>query len=637
MISLFRQFTKTWVFAALIGVMILSFAIFGMNDVFTGSSSDKVISTDSRSVSAAEYKTYLEQIKNNYTQRSGKTITNEEIVKEGQHLILLEQLADKVAMGAWLEKLKIKASPEMIVESLAKIPQFQNPITLQFDKDVYRRALMELKLSEKQVETDIADQIASDHFISAVTAGLQPPKFYSIIDAAGQLQIRDVRFFTLSPKNVPMPALPNDAQLKTFYEQNKAKFEEPEIRQARLIRFVADDLVAGVSVDEASLKKMYEFRKDSLSTPETRNFLTISAPNQKAAEAIAADLRAGLSADVTAKTHKGTLLTYPDKPKTAIADSVVADTAFKMQAGEVSPPIKGSLGLFVIKMVSMSPGKVPSLEEVRAQLEPEYKLAQAKLKLTELTEAYQEGHDNGQKFDELAQKLGLKVFDMPPMYQDGRTLDPNLNMQQFPEILKSIYSLSQGAESGVESMGQGQFFAVKILKVKPAGVLSFDTVKPQLTPLYMQKTYLDTLKKKSDQAYGRLNKGEAIEKVAASLNAEIVTIGGVDMRNAQQKLGDQGLARAVFSTKSKSNFTALSQGGMFVGRIDAVKDASPQEINALTAQARLQQLERITGDLGLLISASARKEIKLKTHPQVVLKALDIKPETDQSSSSKAK
>jgi peptidyl-prolyl cis-trans isomerase D len=238
----------------------------------------------------------------------------------------------------------------------------------------------------------------------------------------------------------------------------------------------------------------------------------------------------------------------------------------------------------------------------------------------------------------LAQKLGLKIFDLPPIYQDGRTLDPNLNMQQFPEILKSVFSLSQGAESGIESMGQGQFFAVKILKVKPAGVLSFDTVKAQLPPLYMQKTYLDSLKQTADQAYARLNKGEPIDKVAASLKAELITINGVDMKNAQQKLGDQGLARAVFSTKAKANFTALAQGGMFVGRIDAIKDASPQEINALTGQMRPQQAQRITGDLGMIVSMSARKDIKLKTHPEVVLKALDIKPDTSAaSSSSKAK
>ena len=51
-----RKFAKSWVAAVLIGLLVISFALFGINDVFKGGTSNYVVTAGSRKVSTADFK-----------------------------------------------------------------------------------------------------------------------------------------------------------------------------------------------------------------------------------------------------------------------------------------------------------------------------------------------------------------------------------------------------------------------------------------------------------------------------------------------------------------------------------------------------------------------------------------------------
>ena len=50
MLSATRKFAKSWVAAVLIGLLVISFAIFGINDAFNGNYTDDVIKAGSRAL-----------------------------------------------------------------------------------------------------------------------------------------------------------------------------------------------------------------------------------------------------------------------------------------------------------------------------------------------------------------------------------------------------------------------------------------------------------------------------------------------------------------------------------------------------------------------------------------------------------
>jgi peptidyl-prolyl cis-trans isomerase D len=54
MLAVIRSFAKSWVAAVLIGLLIVSFAVFGINDIFKNNFRDAVVQAGSRTTSSAE-------------------------------------------------------------------------------------------------------------------------------------------------------------------------------------------------------------------------------------------------------------------------------------------------------------------------------------------------------------------------------------------------------------------------------------------------------------------------------------------------------------------------------------------------------------------------------------------------------
>jgi peptidyl-prolyl cis-trans isomerase D len=524
----------------------------------------------------------------------------------------------------------------MIVSEIAKIPAFTNQATGLFDKNQYLQALQGRQLNQKTFELDVADDLASRHFIAAATTGLKMPRIYGALEAAERQQTRSVRLISVNPSMVPPPPPPSEEAMKSYYKANPKSFEEPELRQVRLVRFIAEEIAPTIPLDDEAMKKMYEFRKDSLSVPERRSFVVITAKDKAAADKIFKALTSGQTPDQAAKAFKGTVMSYDKKPKTAVPDAKVAAQAFALKAGEISQPIEGSLSFAVVAVSEMLPGNTPTYEIVRGTIAQEYQITRAKQKMTELTEAYQDAHDKGEKMEAIAQRLGLKIYDLPPMLETGQTMDQNLNMSNFPEVLKTSFSLVENGESGIESLGQGQFFALKVVKVRPKGIVAYEMVKPQLAQLLRQQTWIAAVRAKADEASNRLKKGETLEAVAKSLGAPVQTIAAVDRATGPQALGEPLVAQIFGTAKGKSFQISPDNAQFIIGITDDVKSPLPAMVNALGSGLGGMQTQRLTQDLGSALSVSARKSVRLKTYPELASQALGITPEKETKSVKKA-
>ena len=121
MISLFRDFTKSWIFTALMALLIASFAVFGLRDVFGSAGLNSVVTAGDRKVTSQQFKTQFDNYKTQQAQQNnGQSITNEDFVKSGLYLQMLDAVAGQTAFSAWLDQLGVKATPKMVVQQLAQ-------------------------------------------------------------------------------------------------------------------------------------------------------------------------------------------------------------------------------------------------------------------------------------------------------------------------------------------------------------------------------------------------------------------------------------------------------------------------------------------------------------------------------------
>jgi len=629
MITLFREFTKSWIFKGLMVLLVASFAVFGLRDVFNKVGGDNVVTAGARTVTSTEFKSDFDRYKQNYEQQNqGQTLSNDQFVQSGDHVQMLNEIADQTAFSAWLDSVGVKPSAKMIVGEIAKIPAFFNSVTGRFDKDIYRQRLAESQMTEKQLDDSISDDIASQQYITAAVSGFKAPRIYAATQAAMNMQARDASVFIVNEKNVTMPTPPTDADLTSFYNSRLEQLKMPELRQASVVRFAPDSYLKSITIDETAVRKLYDDRLKTLATAEARSFVVVSTQSQADASAISAALKSGQTPDAAAKAHKGQVIAYDQKPQKDVPDAKIATAAFALKTGEVSDAVQGTLGFAVIKMGDIKTGSTPSYESLHAELAQDYVKEQAANRVNKDSNAFSDAVRAGKDFDATAKELGLTVVKLDPMTAQGQTNNPQVSYSKFTALVKAIYDLpSVGSASDVEELGEGQYFAVRLDVLKPAGAPPLNQIKGELAQYWMAEKVAAAVQDVADKAVERLKKGESFAAVAASLNAQVKPLNNLNRATIQQTGLPQALAGRIFSGQTGESFsTPLNQVNIAVGRIDAIHQADAQQANSMATMIGSQMTQSIQRDLAMTTRSAARTVVKTQVYPNTAAQALGVTP-----------
>ncbi len=632
MMAVFRRLAKSWVAKILFGVLIIAFGGYGVNSMLHGKISDDVITAGSRSISAADFKSKIDSEKKQYEreQTNGQVIPMEDLVKQGIVGQMAQELATQEAFAAWLEQVGLKPSDKVVADQLRQVQAFFNPVTGAFDKDSYDRALQGAGLTEKSYESDLKDDIAAKHFLGGVRAGISMPRIYAALEAITVMETRDASWMIVGPKNITMPDKPTDAQLNQFINDNAARFRRPELRFASAVMFVPAAVAKDLKVSDDDLKKAYDFRKDSLSQPETRSFVVIPTKTPAAAAAIVSSLKAGTDPQSVAKTAGSRPIAFDNKPKSAVPDEAVANQAFSMQSGEVSQPVRGTLGLQVIKLISVTPGHAVSFEEAKPALEGQLKQKLAAEKIDELVEKYQGLRDKGVSMADAAKQLGLPMQSFPPFTKEGYGANGQPYMQNGQPfappkpLLDSLFSHTKGGESDVEDAGGGIYFALRVDNVIPSALPQVnDQTRAPLTGVWMQQEVGLRLKAKADEITQAIRKGESLQAAAQSIGAQLQTQQGINRpRSAQEP--DAQVHAAAFNTSPKDAFEAPTNAGFAVGQVTAVHAPATAIAAKAVETVRPQLSQAVFRDLAMGSQQAVKKKLKAKVNQDLIGPAVGV-------------
>jgi peptidyl-prolyl cis-trans isomerase D len=642
MMAAFRAFYKSPAAAVLMALLIFSFGIWGVRDVFHTRISDAVITAGSRQLSSSEFKRLFDRQLRDVQQQSGQVVTAQDAVQAGLDRQMLEQLADIESIQELLKRSGVQTSDQLVVAQLRKIPQFFNPVTGQFDQKQYEALLAQNEVAPVEYEKSLKDQIALDHFSAGMAAGLRAPRVYSALFAILDLQSRSADFLLLDQKSVPAPPDPTDAQLTAFMKQNEQALRRPELRNISLVRFSAGALAADQKVDPAMVQKLFDARKSSLSIPERRSFVQIPAKDAGQAAQISARLTRGEDPTAVAKTYGEKPSSYPNAAKTTVPDPKVAEAVFSLQPGQASGPIQGAFGYSVVKLAGVTPGKPATIEDVRPQLEDELKAQLAQEQAEDLANKYGDAHAAGSTMQQAAAKLGVKVYSLGPLAGNGRNFPSGQPEQSLTQkMLQEAFTLPQGGETDVTTLGKGEYYALRVEKVTPSSMPGLDEIRPQLTQVWKNQQMLKALQDKAAGLSDRIKKGETVAAVAASAGANVQHVDGMTMAAAQQQpqqpLGQEFLAK-LFQAKLGDVFAAgIPQQGLAVAKVSEIKSGPPAEIAGLTQQLRPQLTQGMNvREFGDTVQVASRDFVKPKVDEKLARQAIGVAAEEGAPASSSA-
>ncbi|MFN3668561.1 MAG: peptidyl-prolyl cis-trans isomerase [Brevundimonas sp.] len=628
MLTAFRTFAKSKWAIGLLVLLALGLLITGGSqmDVLANLGPKHVVTAGDRSVSQAEFRAEMDRFREQAQQQAGRALDFEELIGDGGLRQYLSQKAQQLGFVNWAWKAGIRPGKELILRQIRQAPAFFDNVTGQFSEEQYRTALSENNATPEMFEAELRDQHALQHYGAALGAGMRLPRIYGAIVASQALETRDGRWFTVTQAMAGKAGAPTDAQLTALMNENADQLRLPESRTASVVLF-DDGAAPTAELTEARIEERFNFRRDALSLPERRSFVTLTAPNRAAADRIAAALRAGQSPAEVARANNIQPATYNDTPRSALGDPAVAGAVFGLAANEVSAPVQAGVGFVVAKVSAIQPGRAATLADVRDQVVAELRAEDARAAVYRRVEAYEKARSEGKTLDVAVREIGARVIQIPAIRQDGKLRNgQDVNPPLPPQLLQTMWSLGEGAESEVVDMGQGQYFVVRVDDVMPAALPPLAGIREPLAQQWVLRENARLLNTRASALAARVRGGEDLAAVAASVGATVQTGTGLSRQSAEQY--GQGVIAGVFGSGRGEPFSQQNSEDTFViGRTDRIAPAVP----ALAAPLAEQFRQRMAGDhvnaVGELAIGAAAKRSKAEYDEAIARTALGLPAE----------
>lgn len=624
-----RKFSKSWLAVGLIVLLAAGFAVFGISDIFKRPvSMDVVAKAGDRDIKAPEFKAEFDRARQQAEEQAKRPVSVEEAVAAGFDQRVLNSVGSRLAVGEVVERLGIRVGKALFEKTLPQVPAFFDPITGKFDPKTYQEVLARNGLTPAQYQKDVTDQMAQEHVLRALTLGFEASRSHIALQAAYAMQARDAHYLVLDQSKVARPPNPTEAELQAYLKEMSAQVTRPEMRELTVVRFSSKGIAPTVQVTPQAIQQVFDFRKDQMTAPETRTVVQLPAKSAAMAATIAAALAKGEDPAAVAKAQGVELVTFTDRPKTAIPDRKVADVAFSLAAGQSSGPIAGDLGEAVVKVLAIKPGKTVTLDQVRPQVEEEARSRAAEAKISQMADKFEAAIESGSSVADAAKTVGLTATVTPAVTAQGQPLQGAPVAGLSPKLLQTAFDLAQGADSELIQDQPGEYFVVHVNRVIPPALPTVDEVRAPLTQSFIAREYESRLKALADQLAARIRKGETVDAVAASIGAHTGSVANLNRISAQREVATlgQALVGSILGAKVGEVVIAPGPGGIFVAKVDALRNGDVAVLAGMTNQARGQ----ITNDLGQeyenRIIQAARDATGLKLFPDNAKRAIGAAP-----------
>lgn len=611
MLRQIRAALKSWVVILLMGLLVISFAVWGVGDVFSARFSDAVIQAGSREVSPQQFQTIFQNYRRQIDQQQGRPVTPEELAQAGVLEAVVRQLAADEAFSEILNRLGVRPADSLVVEQLRQQRAFFDPVTGQFSQESYRRLLAENNLTPEAFEAVLRDELAQNHFAAAVIGGTRAPRTYGALTSAFNNQTRAVSWMVLTPAMVQQPGAPTDAQLTAFMQENASALRRPEFRVLTILRFSAAEQAASAQVSEADVQRIFQFRRDSLSQPERRTFVQVTVPDAAAGQRAVAALRAGQEPAAVARAVGGQVVNFADQPRTAVPDRAVAEAAFSLTPGQTSDVVRGGLALSVIKLTGVTPAVQADLAALRPQIEQELRGRAANERVSQIIERYEASHGGGATLLEAARAAGVTPVTLPPVAATGQA-QTGQPTGIPPQVLRTAFELPAGGESDVEQAGEGEYYAVRVDRIIPPSLPPLAEVRDQLARVWTLRQVSERLEARANELAGQVRGGRALAQVGQAANATVNTQPAMSREMAGQSLGRQVAAR-VFAARPGEVVVGANTGVYLVARVDRVASPAPASVAVETEAVRDVVRAALLREMSELARRAAERQVEVRT------------------------
>jgi peptidyl-prolyl cis-trans isomerase D len=623
-----RKASSNWlgkaVMAVVMGVLIVSFAVWGIADIFKGFGQSSLAKIGKTEISTEQFRQIYTERLQQLGRSFGRPLTSEQARAFGLDRQVLQQTIADAALDEEARRMGLAQSQEETMRLIYEDPNFKG-LGGKFDPARFQATIRQFGYTEQRYLAEQRRLGLRRQIAATVSAGVEPPKV--LIDAMTRFQNeqRSMEYVKLDAAQAGTIDPPSPEALAAYFEDRKTQFRAPEYRKLSFVVISPEEIGKWIEVTDEDAKKIFEQNRDRLGTPEKREVSQMVFPNEGEAQAARARITSGTSFDDVAKERNLNLadVDLGMITKSAIIDPAIADAAFALPSGEVSQPIQGRFGVALVKIGKIEAGSMPTFESVAAQVKKELATERARAKVSDIQNKMEDERSGGANVVEASQKLGLTAVTIDAVDRSGRKPDgqPVTNIPRGLDVVSQAFNSDVGVDNEPIQFAGGYAW-YDVLGITPSRERPLDEVRSQVEAKWREDQISNKLRAKATEMVQKLEQGGSLATEAAAVGSKVETATGF-RRDASLSGVPSATVAAAFRTAKDGVGQTPGTGGSewIVYRVTDVTvppvDAASDELKKLkdTLQRGLadeqvaQYVTKIESEIGTSINQAAFAQV----------------------------
>ncbi len=535
MLGLIRERAQGFIAWVIVILIIIPFALFGINEYFETDSNVYVAKVNDVSIPEFEYRRIYQNERAFRQSIVGNDLDSPFMNEESIKRSALDRIVNTEVMSQAASANGFDVGDQLLLQSIASREEFQTDGV--FDAALYNALLRANNLSPADFEANVRREMMANQFVAGVMDLAIVTDYELDTLLRIQEQTRKIGYMVLNAESFKADESEafSDDEIKRHYEKNIDRFSLPEQVSLEYVELSADGLLDDIEVDESLLRERYEDRIDSFGLPEERRARHIlidlaedaSDADIEAARSKAADLlariKAGESFEALAKENSddaGSAIDGGDLGYFGRGDMVAAfdETVFSMKVGEVSEPVKTPFGFHIIKLEDVREGSTKSFDEVRAELERSYREQQAEDILFDRLEVLSNlTYENPDSLSIAADEMGLTIKTV-----DFFDRNSGPGIASNPRVRKAAFSseVMAGNNSEPLEIGENHMVVIRIKEHRPESYRPLEEVRDDVVALLREQKARNAAVSQGESLLKQLEAGGDVTAMAAEQAAE---------------------------------------------------------------------------------------------------------------------
>ncbi len=614
MLQAFRDNLKGTMAIFIVGLMIIPFALFGVDSLFLqDNSAGKAAQVNGETISEMSLTRAIRTQKQQLLERFGDQapadlLSDEQLRGPVLTRLLQRELLKQAALSGGMA-----ISDSTLDELIKSTPQFQQDG--RFSPDLYLQLLRNLgytPVTYKQLLTE--DLLVNQHASGLNNSAFATQGDIDTLTALTQ-QTRSFYYITLPYASAENSVTVSAEEIESYYSANETNFYTEEEVTLDYLELSLDQLAVNTDVDPAQVRQQYEQEVAAFVASVQRQAAHILIEFGDNAEAklkevetrLAAgdtfeDVARDLSDDLGSSEFGGDLGTtdgsmFPESFEAALA---------QLEVGAISEPVETDSGTHIIKLIAQEQTQPPSFEESKARIKQNLASAAAESVFVELLEALPEATYNASTLEDAAQELGMEVATSESISRRG-----GQGIFSNNQVLAAAFSeavLSEGLSSDLIELSDNHVVVIKLNNHKPVETKPLAVVSDDIKSLLIKQKVTAELTERADALIASIVEGKSVSAVAEASNLEWQVAANVTRSAADV---DAELLEAVFELpkpqdeKGVTLIEPLSSGDVVVAQLTVVQPGQLPSMEDAQKQALKQRLanELAGGELAIYQSS----------------------------------